>query len=224
MKRIWKWLVGLWASLRDKGIVPGKSLALRRAEAVCRFLWNNKHPSIYKLWLFGSVSRDGDGSDIDIIAEVSGETAMEFLAKLRYRLPFLSRDSNGQAEVRIGLACRIFGIDPVSVRGVCYALGKTPPMVDIFVFPPRWQSSAALQSLLPKGDPDFVKNVAGDAKIFHPDRGYFVGLGVCRTYFSGYIRLVRNVRKMLKYRMSRIDWWFRFQRGRFLRRRLLSLQ
>lgn len=119
---------------------------------------------VQQVYLFGSISREGEGHDIDMVLIVDEPMAEAFIASQEgHDTPYTFSEDRGDAVERI------LGVD---LRVVEQAAGDW--CVDIFLFPPNWKDDLdELQMSLRHNDPNFMVKVARDARRFNPILGCF---------------------------------------------------
>lgn len=141
-----------------------KSRMLERAEEAARFLLSC--PAVIDVYLFGSLAREGDGKDIDLIA-ITSESEVEQFAD------FVWEEYVNVYSLAAERFCAAGAILRWDDRGIFRVLGHDA-LLDIFIFPVDWLARLdELQGGLPHQDVDFMKNIAFDARKFNPDRGEF---------------------------------------------------
>ncbi len=127
--------------------------------------------NIREVLLFGSIARDGQGNDLDIIIVAEPSCAENFIAAIDLtRLKLSSRlDQTYETyllkKVRLQAAMLVLSnLDEfmLALHDATELIGRQS--IDIFVFPPDWrQRLTELQHRLPNRDPRFMKNIARDA-------------------------------------------------------------
>ena len=134
------------------------------------------HPRIQKLFLFGSVARDGFGEDLDLIIIASDETASRFREIIDIRCGDLPKSVRGLgADLYIMKRLRFDAADlalqwdiPDVIEMYEAATEADPVRLDVFVFPPDWKDRLEeLQTAVPHKDPKFMENIARDAIELH---------------------------------------------------------
>jgi len=127
--------------------------------------------------LFGSLARNGQGNDIDIIIIVDDHDAAEFLDFAGSLMRDFEEGENGRARIGCGQRngayhhkiLRREAAEGVLGGDFCRRLFRAealarPADLDIFVFPRNWREQLdVLQSTLPHSDPEFMQNIAQDA-------------------------------------------------------------
>ena len=136
-------------------------------------------PGIARVELYGSISRDGVGNDIDILLVVDDEkTYINFVSEVLHQVNAheTSKEHSG-AQYRARAVEHIFGKNMGIIRERMHVIpddtGSNPYLyLDMFVVPWDWRSRLdELQGHLPHDDPKFMKNVARDAWVIavNPD-------------------------------------------------------
>lgn len=123
------------------------------------------HPDINAVVVFGSVARDNEGGDLDLILLCDEEIAQEF-----FSLVLLYQDRERYAyhdmkDIRRQAAVALLSgneLDSILRRMDNFV---HPCDLDIFIFPPNWRERLdELQDALPHSDPYFMRNIARDAR------------------------------------------------------------
>lgn len=156
------------------GILAQRKM-LERAIDVAAFLLRDAR--IAEVYLFGSLARDGDGRDIDlIIVPKDPGLAQKFLELLNLQIGEMAPDDHyfGGPEVRFGIFYRLFGgasgfgSTLYTILGgirhplpdlvdAAFPLMQASKLLDIFVLPPDWRTR----------DPYFLDHVKRDAVPFN---------------------------------------------------------
>lgn len=132
--------------------------ALRRAEEAAKVLMRH---GVHEVFLVGRTARENEGTDTDVVAVVSEDMAEDFLSVYEHG------DSYWLPEERYYTATGILGIDDEEFSDQGESL-------DVFLFPPDWLDRLEeLQERAPHDDPDFMANIASDARKFSPKTGHF---------------------------------------------------
>lgn len=134
------------------------------AEEVAAIL--KRHHSISGIELFGSIARDGQGNDLDLII-ISDDGGREFIELMGEGVTGLSNDMRFDIyhnfHLRVIVAIKVFGDDFFDLlleaeERIYWA------RIDLFVFPQNWREHLnVLQDALPHKDPEFMRNIARDA-------------------------------------------------------------
>ena len=151
-----------------------------QAEQVAQIFMRHRH--IHGVELFGSVARDGQGHDLDLILVTDEVRGLDFLievaAKLRRRpsdtesLTLHRIDIYNNPWERMWIAQDVLGhnfnellieaeelIRHIGAGGLIWHV-----VLDIFVFPSTWRERLnQLQKDIPHSDPNFMQNIARDA-------------------------------------------------------------
>ncbi|HXV27142.1 MAG TPA: nucleotidyltransferase domain-containing protein [Candidatus Paceibacterota bacterium] len=145
---------------QTKAVHADRARAHRVATAFLR------HPRIAEVLLFGSVARDGEGRDLDLILVTEESLAYEFMLLLDtavlHHIPH-GPDGYRRTSLREDIAEEVLSANFYDVlREAKSAAGAAK--LDLFLFPPDWRNQLkALQDAIPHKDPDFMANVARDA-------------------------------------------------------------
>jgi predicted nucleotidyltransferase len=127
---------------------------------------------VQSIELFGSLARGEGGmdSDFDLIIAVDGFTSARWFYDVRDELmqdPFYGE---GTALVRRQRAFKALKIDE---SGLEDGTGVKPDKLDIFLLPPNWRERLSeLQELGSHSDPNFMQNIARDARTFVSEQGF----------------------------------------------------
>ena len=117
--------------------------------------------------IFGSVARSGTGRDIDLIVIVDEGTFQAFVSDVRRR-----NEGRNAFDVYGKTRQRFFAADEATngmigdvvfsnLRGIV----RRHDNLDIFLFPENWRHRLdEIQRALPNRDPNFMKNIARDAR------------------------------------------------------------
>lgn len=163
-------------------LLPGKSLALQRAEIIAERIC--KSNVARKVSLFGSLSYLGAGHDIDLIVEVSDEAAQEFFELLHEE--FADPDYYSTKYTRLRMAMRILGFEDEWKQWIDFTNeNPSETEIDIFLFPADWRHNPMVQ-ILNKRDKNFIAVLGHQVKHYHWDSKNFSGLGFWATYFGKY--------------------------------------
>lgn len=146
---------------QDKRSLISLAQAQQAAKALC------EHPDIKSVVVFGSVARDNEGEDLDIILVCNEVIAEEFVYYVKSVLDEEEADPYTSAKhIRRNIALTSFSCEELDS-----ILNKVERFVsiydmDIFIFPPDWRNRLdELQNALPHSDPHFMHNIARDARV-----------------------------------------------------------
>lgn len=114
--------------------------------------------------VFGSVARNGSGNDIDMIICVPEELSWRFFGYVRSGNMFEYENS---ARLRLSVAFDLLTEDDGLGSPFLDVLGDDfDGALDVFLFPQNWRCRLyELQHELPHKDPNFMSNVARDARV-----------------------------------------------------------
>lgn len=161
--------------------------------AVCLANYFLKFPQCQDIFLFGSTARDGIGSDVDLIVTVGLDIFQIFKDEVRMSCCTIDYISS-KGDRNRAMLYALFGIERrvreaelfELINGVSAEefLNKTAeekaqivgykPQLDIFLFPENWEFHLGiLQTDFPNKDPDFMENIARDARSYDPHIGIF---------------------------------------------------
>lgn len=132
------------------------------AKQAAIFFGQQEH--IQDVFLVGSLAREGDGNDVDLVVTTSLDRASKWAEMAR-----VAGDPSSLKDLRssTGMASDALEIDFLSLARQRYGPDGTKRQVDLFVFPHHWREDVAgVQELVSFRDPDFVQNLARDAKRF----------------------------------------------------------
>lgn len=125
-----------------------------------------EHSAIKAVVVFGSVARENEGEDLDIILICDESIVEDFLYYVGDVLVDGEEDPYTKAkDIRRDVALTLLADEKFDV-----ILGKVERFVsaydmDIFIFPPNWRERLdELQNALPHSDPQFMRNIARDAR------------------------------------------------------------
>ncbi|MEK7083434.1 MAG: hypothetical protein AAB972_04630 [Patescibacteria group bacterium] len=149
-----------WERKESRRLI-GWTEAVQAAKIFC------EHPEIKAVLAFGSVARDGEGEDLDIILVCDEAVSYEFLFYVASVLDeeqddFYTRASDIRRSIAVMSLSEEGELDEISYR--------VEPFVsiydmDIFIFPPDWRERLdELQGAMPHSDPNFMYNIARDAR------------------------------------------------------------
>ncbi len=120
--------------------------------------------------VFGSVARDQEGRDLDLILVCDEETSQLFMEMVELeaeiaKLPKIGR-YHGYALTRSNIAEEILSDIVASDNNLFEeALAASEVGVDIFIFPPDWRNRLdELQGRMGHDDPKFMQKIAKDAR------------------------------------------------------------
>lgn len=144
---------------------------LAQAQQVAKVLC--EHPQIKAVVAFGSVARENEGEDLDVILLCDGWLAYEFVD-----LVLSMKDGTRYAYYEMKDIRRQAAVMLLSGNGELDGIfQKIAPFVhpydlDIFIFPLNWRKRLdELQGALPHSDPQFMHNIARDARGLWVQRG-----------------------------------------------------
>ena len=129
-------------------------------------------PGALSCYLFGSIARDGDGHDIDLIVTVDEQSWKHFCELvLEEHAGWIDTTPsdwyNEPASLRLELAHEVLRYP--------YQLNALRRPIDIFLFPEDWLSRLdELQAALPHHDPLFMTKIAADALKYDPTTEMFI--------------------------------------------------
>ena len=127
-----------------------------------------RHPLVKRVELFGSVAREGTGSDLDLTLIMETELYLEYFSLCLNELSQCFEDIYSAARVRLKVAAEIFGDSFALVLATAERLAP-PQCLDIFVFPPDWRNQLDfLQNSFVHKDPNFMYNIAKDSIVLAP--------------------------------------------------------
>lgn len=113
---------------------------------------------IREVLVVGSVARKGKGNDLDVVLVVSPCTYVAFLMRMQ-------NTSGHYYGYRKEAALAVIKFTPAEWGWLNLALKPLDADVDFHLMPGDWlQNIDAVQSHLPHDDPQFVRNIAGDAR------------------------------------------------------------
>lgn len=127
-------------------------------------------PKVYAVEVFGSVARDGEGRDLDLILVCDEETSQLWMRLVEIEAetmrPFQTGRYHGYALTRSNIA------ELVLAPNICdednqfeAAIAEAMVAVDIFIFPPNWRYRLTeLQGCMEHDDPQFMEKIANDAR------------------------------------------------------------
>jgi predicted nucleotidyltransferase len=121
-------------------------------------------PSILAVELFGSVSRDAVGNDLDLVIVTDEHRFRQFLALVHGAGQETRYEYHVSRAERRSIARYVLG----ELDEIMPALGSRIPenLLDLYVFPPDWKCRIGeIQHVLPADDPSFVRNIAMDARL-----------------------------------------------------------
>lgn len=197
-------LSAAWKFAQKWDLLPGKSLALRRAEAIAAVLITS--PSVERVYLFGGLARWGAGKDIDMVVVANHDMVYEFVSSLRELLKTWGVGYSGLAFHRthtglemLGLAYdpdfnRVLGFgqtDGMSTRDWIDTMFYLSPRLDLFILPQDWQTNRSLREL-PMEDPNFFDNISRDARLFLRYRGQFAKMSIWHNHFGKHVLLRKH--------------------------------
>lgn len=136
--------------------------------------------AVEEVSLFGSIARqERYPGDVDLIAAVPEYLYQMFIRELAGEYSLIRFTYTGEAEARAKAAHHVFfaslvaqgiGIRAAYDRLHFLRIGK----VDIFLFPSNWKDrQEELQDIFGTEDPQFLANLARDARVYLPDEGQF---------------------------------------------------
>lgn len=136
------------------------------------------HALVRDIEMFGSVARDGEGRDLDLILIVDESVFQNFTSDINTALrrppygKFGVYGTYGSAAMRLNAAesalpyLHMFlsaAEDILSAE--CWNSGRQGRLLDIFLFPADWRTRLEeLQGAIPHDDPYFMRNIARDAQ------------------------------------------------------------
>lgn len=121
-------------------------------------------PSIRAVELFGSVSRNAVGNDLDLVIITDEHRFRQFLSMVHGAGQATSYEYHVSRAERRSIARYVLG----ELDEVMPAIGCKIPesLLDLYVFPPDWKCRISeIQRDLPADDPSFVRNIAMDARL-----------------------------------------------------------
>lgn len=131
---------------------------------ISHYLWVlTLFSSVKNVEIFGSMAREGLGHDVDVILTVNDAVWENFKNEVNKALKIAPRRG---AAIRYHVARELLGEGPYSdlLYDLEYRMGVP---IDVFVFPENWRERLdELQSAFPHEDPQFMRNIAKDAKNF----------------------------------------------------------
>lgn len=120
--------------------------------------------------LYGSISREGTGNDIDLIIIVDDEVLYQkFVACVKQQIESDNLPDISGVALRRNAVEEIFGVPQFT--NLIYQIHMPSPghrhahlFLDMFVMPVDWRDRLnELQGNLPHDDPQFMRNIANDA-------------------------------------------------------------
>lgn len=127
---------------------------------------------IREVLVFGSVAREENGNDLDIVLVVDIYTYINFLKEMWASQPLESENDYyfGYRQQRVDAVMAATEMTPAEYGWLNLAIQQLGAPVDLHVMPEGWQQNIdAVQTHLPHADPQFVRNIAGDAKQLYTD-------------------------------------------------------
>jgi|GEM_PF-2178821 len=146
--------------------VPSTNTLYTRRDAEEVAMKLSRHPLVAQVELFGSIARDGEGGDIDLILSVPEDIWNQFrndmltVIELEIEVPSFPGYFASSSNRRNIAEWVLFYAAPDDL------LDNWIPRqgVDAFLFPKDWKNRIdELQRALPHRDPNFMSNVAQDA-------------------------------------------------------------
>lgn len=122
--------------------------------------------------LFGSLARGGGtrSSDFDMIVVVDGFTAALWHMRVLKVMAIQAPGQESIASVRRRLALKVLEVSSIELEKTT---GIHPWKQDFFLFPPDWrQRLPELQMVGSHKDPEFMANIARDARTYVPSQGF----------------------------------------------------
>ena len=140
-----------------------KPILVNRAQAEQVAQIFMRHPHIHGVELFGSVARNGQGHDLDLILVTDVVRGFDFIREVATRLHEIATYNHPWE--RMGAARDVLGDNFNNLRIEAEDLiGYEYMALDILVFPHDWcERLYQLQKDIPHSDPNFMKNIARDA-------------------------------------------------------------
>jgi predicted nucleotidyltransferase len=126
--------------------------------------------SVRDVNVVGSVARQYRGNDLDVVLVVDFYTYVAFLKAMWDEECLVDADEKsdyylGYREQRVQAALAVIQMSPAEYGWVTLAIAGLGADIDIHVMPEGWTEHIDdLQTHLSHKDPQFVRNIAGDAK------------------------------------------------------------
>jgi len=125
----------------------------------------------------GSVAREGYGNDLDVVVVVDDTVYNEFLATMACHGSFGFDEKSdyddyyvGYRLERVHAAIEAITSTPTEYGWLLAAMERFGAELDIHPMPHGWMNKVdTVQTHLPHKDPNFVRNIAGDARALELD-------------------------------------------------------
>lgn len=145
-----------------------KTNAMLTAENIASALITDPH--VDEVQLFGSVARDEEGNDTDLILIVSDEDFERFVEQLNLIL--------GEEDTYVGARTRFWAaelvLDWVNATERITTAVYSRDQIDVFLLPKNWLGRIKqIHDCFTHEDPEFTRNIAHDTRRFDPATGEF---------------------------------------------------
>lgn len=126
-------------------------------------------PDILEIEVFGSMAREGEGHDLDLILIVTEPNWRSFESMVNFLDLAVANGKNEDLRLVSGPGRRFRAMEYVLGSGLGEALSKleldTGVPLDVYLFPSDWKSRLPeLQRVFPHEDPKFMENIAKDVQ------------------------------------------------------------
>lgn len=137
-----------------------------KAKPVLEALVNAK--SIREVLVVGSVAREGQGKDLDVVLVVDTYTYITFLKAMWDEYDRTGGYYSDYCHERQQAALAAIQFAPAEYGWLLLAMRTLKARIDFHLMPVDWlQNMDAVQSHLPHDDSEFVHKIAGDARYVH---------------------------------------------------------
>ena len=150
----------VWERKESRRLI-GWAEAVQAAKIFC------EHPEINAVLAFGSVARDSEGEDLDIILICDGEIVEDFLYYTQSTLDEFDEEDPYASAKDLRRDIALTSLADEKLDDILNRIERFVSIydMDIFIFPSDWrQRLDELQYALPHSDPNFMHNVARDAR------------------------------------------------------------